>query len=311
LKCVRLSRLFARFSLIVPFGFDEYKFICTRNESYMDHLKLFGLTLILAIELAVFPVAAQSLPLHHGYAHNDYHHKRPLYEALENGYTYIEADIYLWRNELVVAHVIPQLRSHKTLENLYLAPLRNCINGTDRKITIPDAPITLMIDIKSGGERTYQALAMQLEKYQEILSEYRDGQVIQRQVTIVITGHKPVVFIKAQRNRFAFIDEDLLQVKDDTLATNLYQTASCKYARLLKWTGHGDLPAEERRMLCDYVTLAHRYGKKVRLWASPENHVVWNALLDCGVDLINTDRLTDLKEFLNDRQVIANVVPAT
>lgn len=275
----------------------------------MDYLKLFGLTLMLAIQLAVFPAAAQNLPLHHGYAHNDYRHKRPLYEALGNGYIYIEADIYLWRNQLVVAHVIPQLRSHKTLENLYLAPLLNCINGTDCKNTIPDAPITLMIDIKSGSERTYQALDILLEKYHEMLSEYRDGQVIQRQVTIVITGHRPVASVKAQRNRFAFIDEDLTLVTKDTLAANLYQTASCKYSRLLKWTGRGDFPADERRMLCDYVTQAHRYGKKVRLWASPENPVVWNALLDCGVDLINTDRLTDLKEFLNERQVIANALP--
>jgi len=277
----------------------------------MDYLKLFGSTLILVIKLAVFPVSAQRLPLHHGYAHNDYHHKRPLYEALGNGYTYIEADIYLWRNQLIVAHVIPQLRLHKTLESLYLAPLFNCINGTDRKNTIPDAPITLMIDIKSGSEPTYQALAALLEKYHEILSEYHDGQIIQRQVTIVITGHKPIALLKAQQSRLAFIDEDLMQVQKDTLTTNLYQTASCRYSRLLKWTGRGDFPAEERRILCDYVIQAHRYGKKVRLWASPENPVVWNTLLECGVDLINTDRLTDLKEFLNDRQVIANLSAGT
>ncbi|MBW8683127.1 phosphatidylinositol-specific phospholipase C/glycerophosphodiester phosphodiesterase family protein [Chitinophaga rhizophila] len=277
----------------------------------MNYLKFFGFTLILIIKLSVFPAAAQLLPLHHGYAHNDYHHKQPLYEALGNGYTYIEADIYLWRNQLIVAHVIPQLRLHKTLERLYLKPLLNCINGTDRTNILPDAPITLMIDIKSASEPTYQALATLLKKYHGILSEYRDGKIIQRQVTIVITGHKPTALLKAQQHRFAFIDEDLMQVQKDTLTTNLYQTASCKYSRLLKWNGRGDLPAEERRILCDYVRQAHRYGKKVRLWASPENPVVWNALLDCGVDLINTDRLTDLKEFLNDRQAIANVSPGT
>ena len=34
-------------------------------------------------------------PLEKAFAHNDYEHERPLYDALQNGFTNIEADIIL------------------------------------------------------------------------------------------------------------------------------------------------------------------------------------------------------------------------
>ena len=47
-----------------------------------------------------------------------------------------------------------------------------------------------------------------------------------------------------------------------------------------------------------YVTQAHKNGRKVRLWGSPENKVVWGELLKCNVDLINTNKLNALRKFL-------------
>ncbi len=34
------------------------------------------------------------------------------------------------------------------------------------------------------------------------------------------------------------------------------------------------------------------------LWASPEKAVVWDELLRCNVDLINTNKLVKLRDFL-------------
>jgi hypothetical protein len=44
-------------------------------------------------------------------------------------------------------------------------------------------------------------------------------------------------------------------------------------------------------------------GEKVRLWASPEKKAVWDVLLKCGVDLINTDRLVTLRQYLSTNTV--------
>jgi hypothetical protein len=114
----------------------------------------------------------------------------------------------------------------------------------------------------------------------------------------VLTGHKPIALLKTEKNRIAFVDEDLLKVKSDTLDQNFYQTASCRYSNILNWRGDGPISSIEHNRLFSYVADAHRFGKKVRLWASPENTAVWRELLNCGVDLINTDQLKKLRDFL-------------
>jgi len=257
------------------------------------------------ISLKAYP---QNISLPNAYAHNDYWHKRPLYDALGDGFTHIEADIYLRDGQLVVAHVLPRLRMRKTLDSLYLKPLAGCVDNTNRELTCPEYPVMLMIDIKSGARCTYIALRKLLEKYRPLLSSCKNGEFVQGKITIVLTGHKPIQLLRKETDRIAFVDEDLMQVKADTINQNFYQTASCRYSRLLDWVGEGPMPDNERTHLCEYVSAAHRLGKKVRLWASPENKAVWHELLDCGVDLINTDQLDNLKNFLlYDVKVYAKV----
>jgi len=245
---------------------------------------------------------AQNSLLSHGFAHNDYWHRRPLYDALDKGYVNIEADIYLRKGQLIVAHLLPVFKKKNTLEQLYLKPLMEGIQGTNKKIPGVLAPLTLMIDIKSDADKTYAELELLLQKYRSILSSYENGKLIPRQVTIVITGHKPYRIMKAQAYRLAFIDEDLMQVEQDISSEGIYQTASCKYSRLLSWAGIGEIPRHEKERLTSYVAAAHQYGKKVRLWGSPENELVWAELLACGVDLINTDKLEELQNFLMAQQ---------
>jgi len=252
---------------------------------------------------------AQTVALANGFAHNDYWHKRPLFDALENGFTYIEADIYERDGRLIVAHLFPELNYSRTLENLYLKPLLDYVNKNNGKIYPGyNHPVTLMIDIKSDAERTYSALKPLLEKYSEMLSRYSAGKVYPGLVTIVLSGHKPVKMISAENNRFAFIDEDLRLVGRDTLSfANIYTMASCKYSKLLNWRGPDILPDIEKQRLCAFIKIAHKSGRKVRLWASPEDTHVWETLLACGVDLINTDRLEELKNFLTkDKAILAS-----
>lgn len=241
---------------------------------------------------------SQTIILPNAYAHNDYWHKRPLLDALENGFTYVEADIYLRNDELVVAHALPGLKPTKTLEKLYLQPLAAYVQDCcDKEYMLGLHPITLMIDIKSDAEKTFTALESLLESYKYLLSSYSDGKFVSRYVTIVVTGHKPFDLIKAKPERFVFLDEDLRRIGSDS-SVFVYPIASCRYSKILNWAGDGPIPASEKAKLVKYVIKAHLAGRKVRLWAMPENKNVWRELLKCEVDLINTDRLTELRDFL-------------
>lgn len=263
------------------------------------HLKFIFFVII---TLSAACAQAQRSPLPRAFAHNDYWHSRPLYDALDHGFLNVEADIYLRDDELLVAHLLPAFRKKRTLEQLYLKPLLDYYDGRNSEIKYPLYPITLMIDIKSDAEKTYAKLAEILKNYKSILSSYDNGEVKQGKVTIVLTGNKPYQVIREQTLRYAFIDEDLMQVRTDTTSNAVYQTASCKYSRLLNWTGKGPMPESQRQLLISYVTVAHQYKKRVRLWASPENKEVWRALLDCDVDLINTDKLAELRDFFENKR---------
>ena len=147
-------------------------------------LRLFFLMLF---AVASINCLAQSTPLVNGFAHNDYRHKHPLYDALDNGFTNIEADIFLEDTTLVVAHVFPFFRQGKTLEKLYFKPLYDQVMRNDGKVYPGyDKPVILMIDIKTGAKNTYIALEKLLQKYSPMLTSYDSGKVVYRAVTVVL-----------------------------------------------------------------------------------------------------------------------------
>lgn len=240
---------------------------------------------------------AQAAILPNAFSHNDYRRKRPLLDALNNGFRYVEADIYLRKGKLVVAHILPCLKPNRTLEALYLKPLLEYVQQDTAANHLNQWPLTLLIDIKSDGEKTYEALLPLLEKYKSILSGYENGQTTLRNVTIVLSGHKPVELIKNVSSGYVFMDDNLRNISSYNVA-ELFPIASCKYSRLLKWKGKGTIPPSETQKLAFYVAEAHRNGSKVRLWAAPQNKAVWSELLKCNVDLINTDHLSSLRRFL-------------
>src|SRR3954468_10159458 len=66
---------------------------------------------------------AHVTPLPNAHAHNDYLHSRPLFDALDHGFTSVEADVFPVNGELLVAHVHSAAKPERTLDKLYLAPL--------------------------------------------------------------------------------------------------------------------------------------------------------------------------------------------
>ena len=263
----------------------------------MFDFRLHYVAYILILLIVSANVNAQNIILANGYAHNDYWHKRPLFDALDKGFIYVEADVFLKNDKLVVAHYFLS-KKNKSLEDLYLNPLYNYVEANKKgEHWSHDYPITLMIDIKSGAKKTYEVLTILLDKYKSILSEYNNGEIITRNVTIVLTGHKPTDFLAKNNIRFVFLDDNLKDLGKDS-CNYLYKTASCKYKSLIEWKGRGPISDNDRLRLETYVTKAHLQGKKVRLWASPENKAVWAELLKCNVDLINTDKLNTLRNFL-------------
>jgi hypothetical protein len=180
---------------------------------------------------------------------------------------------------------------------LYLKPLADYINNNNGLIyNNYQQPITLMIDIKTGADKTYAALKPLLAKYSSLLTSYENGVIHPGLITIVLSGNRPVNTIKNETKRYAFVDDRLNE--NTAKSTDVYLMSSCKYSKFLHWAGKGALSEKEDANFKMAISTAHQQGKKVRLYAAPENKAVWRYLLAAGVDMINTDELAALKTFL-------------
>jgi hypothetical protein len=246
-------------------------------------------------------------PLAQAHAHNDYEHDRPLFDALEHGFTSVEADVWLVDGELRVAHDLEDARPGATLESLYLDPLEDLVHSQPGHSVYPkwDGSLQLLIDIKSEGEATYAAIEQELAKHRDIMSRYTNGNVKTGPVTAVISGNRPLATMQAQGRRFSFYDGRSADLTSG-MPAGLMPLASDNWTNLFTWQGVGPMPEAERGKLQAYVAEAHANGYRVRFWATPDvpgdaREAVWTELADAGVDHINTDDLAGLQQFLSAR----------
>ncbi|MFJ9311796.1 phosphatidylinositol-specific phospholipase C/glycerophosphodiester phosphodiesterase family protein [Streptomyces cyaneofuscatus] len=250
-------------------------------------------------------------PLRHAHAHNDYLHPRPLHDALAHGFTSVEADIFLVDGELLVDHDPAGLDPSRTLAGLYLEPLRALVRAGHGSVhPHTRRPLQLLIDIKADGVAAYRELDRQLTRYGSLFTRYHHGRVRRGAVTAVISGDRAArAPMEVQRTRLAFYDGRL-----DDLGTaspaSFTPLISANWTQTFGWLGAGPFPRAERDRLRTLVRAAHREGRRIRFWATPdlpgpEREAVWSELLAAGVDHLNTDDLAGLERFLRARTGVA------
>jgi hypothetical protein len=236
-------------------------------------------------------------PLSNAHAHNDYLHDRPLLDALDQGFCSVEADVFLVEGELWVAHTKAELSSERTLRRLYLDPLRDRIVQNNSSVFGDGQPLTLLIDLKSDGEATYQALDKLLEEYREILTYSENGVEHTGPVIAIISGNRPVETVAADTTRYVGIDGRLSDLESES-SVSLLPLISDNWRLHFGWQGVGEIPAAELEKLQQLVEQVHQRKRRIRFWATPDTEAAWRVLHQAGVDLINTDDLKGLSQFL-------------
>lgn len=230
------------------------------------------------------------------HAHNDYEHTRPLLDALDQGFCSVEADIYLVEGRLLVAHDRRKVDPARTLETVYLDPLRARAKANGGRIFADGPEVTLLIDLKQDWQQLYPALRRVLENYTDILSCYRDGVKQTNAVLVIITGLYDPKMFEGETVRYAALD-GLVRDLETNPPTTLVPWVSANWRSLFRWRGIGAIPETELQLLRRLVTQAHEQGRKVRFWGAPDQPNFWQALHVAGVDLINTDNLPGAAEF--------------
>ena len=222
-----------------------------------------------------------------GHAHNDYLNPRPFYQAYENGFGSIEADIFPVGGKLHVAHRRDEIKKENTLTRLYIEPLlKEMKAGHSRKVF-------LLIDIKQDHKTCLQLLISELEPLQTYLA--KPG--VQGPLTVVISGERPLPPDYRNYPEFIFYDSDLKQ-KHSADEWARVALVSLPFNKLSGWKGDRDPVEDELRSVKNIIDSVHRAGKPIRFWAAPDNVLSWEWQKKLKVDLIGTDRIRELSEFL-------------
>lgn len=245
-------------------------------------------------------LSAQVVALPHAHSHNDYKQKRPLKDAFANGFTSVEADIVVINGQLKVAHDLPD-EDHdglRTLNRQYLNPLyRRYKKNKDQIYVNYDGEFYLWIDIKMNPEEVYQMLKQQLYPYRDMLNHYNNGIFRNGKVTVILSGHRPFETLLNDKLQLMTLDgrpDDLDLLYPSTLMPFISEHVR-KVAKVGLSKKFGEDGLEN---IAAYIKATHHQGKKTRLWATPEDEDLWTKLLALDIDLINTDDLPRLKDFL-------------
>ncbi|KAF5626112.1 acyl oxidase [Fusarium sp. NRRL 52700] len=268
-----------------------------------------------------FLQSARPVPVH---SHNDYTRHIPLFEALGSGCISIEADVHLRHGNLFVAHSRLSVNPHRTLQGLYLEPLQRMLEARNAGVKdddwqgfftmAPKQTVTLLVDLKTAGSETFDALNAQLQPLRDLgyLTYWNGTERIIRPLTVVGTGNTPFESVLAMNSthRDIFWDAKLesLVSTDDDFSTNpptykfnrsnsYFASTRFKNAILYRSNFQRVLetpPSRELDMSLTQIEQAKARGLLARYWDTPSKppnvrDIAWRVLIDNGIGILNMD----------------------
>lgn len=252
------------------------------------------LSLIAVVILTMSCASAQDYTTSQVFAHNDYVRENPFYTAYDLSVGYIEADVFLQDGALMVAHHRNEIADGRTLQRLYLEPLSQKIRLFEGSVyQDPKQKLTLMIDLKTEGVSTLNAIVDLIKKYPELIKCPN--------LQIMISGNVPDPQKWTDYPSYIFFDGrpgvpySPEQLKRISMISTSFSSCS-------RWDGHGQISGDDRKKIQKLMDDAHARGKKFRFWATPDSPEAWKELMSMGMDVIVTDEVAGLVRFLSSKK---------
>ena len=226
------------------------------------------------------------------HSHNDYEQQVPFYNAYNEEFGSIEADIHLVNGKLLVGHDKADLSPEKTLENLYLIPI------TESKIQ--DRQLQLLIDIKSDAINTLEELVNVLKKYPSIIDN--------KFIKIIITGNRPDESLYTTYPTFIWFDGRMntTYTKEQLSKIGLI---SDSYESFITNKTLWPLISADKEKIVAAIQQVHSLHKPARLWATPDFPDAWEEMIKLKIDFINTDHINELADFFISRDKSKKLLP--
>lgn len=228
-------------------------------------------------------ISAQEILLH---SHNDYRQPVPFYQAYDQKFSSIEADIYATKkeDELLVAHDREELPTAPTLDESYIKPLVKLYHQNGgRAWKDADKTLILLIDLKSAADPTLDRLIKKLQAYPDVF----DPTVNPWAVRVVISGNRPDPDDYEKYPPLISFDGQ----KTDYTPKHLERITmiSLNLRNYTRWNGEGEMTDDDHAKVTEVIEKAHALGKPIRFWGTPDGPTAWRTFHSMGVDYINTD----------------------
>lgn len=250
---------------------------------------MFRTCLIPALLLLALAANAQSYLPSNVFAHNDYARSAPFHTAYGLQVGFIEADVFLREGKLMVAHDKSEIQAGRDLESLYLKPLAKEVKRNGG-FAYPDPSdrLTLMIDLKTEGPPTLDALVRLLDRYPALTSC--------KTLQFMISGNVPDPGTWGQYPLYIFIDgrPNIPYTADQLKRVSMIST---NFKSHVSWDGNGQLSEADRKTIASLMADAHRRRKVFRFWATPDFPEAWKQLMELQMDVIVTDNVKELCDF--------------
>lgn len=220
------------------------------------------------------------MPCH---SHNDYWRRVPLFSAIEVGCIGVEADVWLFKEELLVGHSVASLTRNRTLDSLYINPLLDILSKQNPKSTIlpddtsqphgvfdtdPEQTLILLIDFKTSGSALWPHVQSALQSLREnnYLTRFNGSQITRGPITVVGTGNTPFDLIKSQEtnpHHDVFFDAPLGEMYEGTSGDDLPNKTNMN-ERPPEDITQGEAPFEKHVETADTTTVSSEKAWKRR-----------------------------------------------
>ena len=244
------------------------------------------------------------IPLRTAHSHNDYLRKVPVFNALNNGFCSIEADIYFINNELYLGHESP---TKHLLKDVYLDSLKNILSSNKNNVIYENSiklqvckTIDLIIDFKDDDSYpAWYLLETYLMEYDMFQCYNKDELIKEGPIRIILSGNHPKVSDVVKGHHCSVVD-----IKYDELINGNYTKKEKAIIGQIntKWVRGWNV---DEKYIKEVVKTSKTDGinASVRFWGIKEFNTnillkLWDFLLDHGVDRIGTDNIVLLKTYL-------------
>ena len=233
------------------------------------------------------------------HAHNDYEHARPLFDALDQGFESVEADVWLDGTDIGVSHTGAPFKG--SLDGLYLQPLEERLAANHGSVYGDGKPFFLWLDLKQGSAQLQDAIAARLAARTWLTRFDDSGVVTPGAVTVLLTGDataKTALTARAAPRPDARDSNDYSP--KDPQQDGRWRSYAVNYYAWLTWNGVGEIPSDQRRQLRNLVNGVHATGRTLRIYSAPEQAAYWREAKAAGVDFIGADDLVGLAAVMRE-----------